>query len=235
MEKTDVNGDKYCRMLFKDKKVWVLLKDGKTPYIEDGKAKIKYDLKQKQYYWASAKNLGSLSAQPEGQSAKKADGGRANDKPAGQRKKIKKTMHQGKELDPDAIHIYTDGASSGNPGPAGLGVLMVYKGKEKEISRYLGESTNNIAELSAIKEGLAAVKNRNLKVIVHTDSKYSIGVLTGEYKAKKNVSLIIATQKLMGQFKALEFRYVKGHSGIPGNERADELATSAATTGLDQG
>ena len=152
-------------------------------------------------------------------------------KPAGNPGKTRKTVSPSSDLpdseDPDCIRIYADGASSGNPGPSGIGVLLRYREHEKEISRNIGLGTNNIAELEAIRTGLLEVKNPDLPVRVYTDSGYAYGLLTLGWKAKKNTELVSDIRMLMKRFKNLTFIKVKGHSGIEGNERADKLATSA--------
>ncbi|RJQ81736.1 MAG: ribonuclease HI [Desulfobacteraceae bacterium] len=127
----------------------------------------------------------------------------------------------------NAICVYTDGACSGNPGPAGIGIVLRYRGKSKEISRYLGQATNNIAELEAIRIGLLAVKNRDLPVLLFTDSSYAIGLLTRGWKARLNTALVEEIRRLAGAFKQLRFIKVKGHAGHPDNERADRLAVQA--------
>ena len=130
-----------------------------------------------------------------------------------------------------AICIYTDGACSGNPGPAGIGVVMLYKGHRKEISRYIGLATNNIAELEAIKAGLESVRNPNLPIVLYTDSSYSLGLLTKGWKAKQNQELVQKVRLLVNRFKNLHFVKIKGHAGHPENERADRLAVQAIQTG----
>ncbi len=127
----------------------------------------------------------------------------------------------------EAICVFTDGACSGNPGPAGIGVVMRYQGHCKEISRHIGMATNNIAELTAIKAGLMAVKNRTLPVIVFTDSRYAYGLLTQGWKAKQNLELVQALRTLVARFKNVRFVKIKGHAGHPDNERADRLAVKA--------
>jgi ribonuclease HI len=72
---------------------------------------------------------------------------------------------------PDAIVAFTDGACSGTPGPAGIGVVLVCGKHRKEISAYIGEATSNIAELSAVVRALSAIKDRDRHVIVHSDSE----------------------------------------------------------------
>lgn len=127
------------------------------------------------------------------------------------------------------IHIYTDGACSGNPGPAGSGVVIIQDGKVlREISKSLGKATNNIAELTAIKIGLQlVVPNYSTEITIYTDSTYAIGILTKNWKAKANVELVSSIRKLIRSFKKLTIIHVKGHSGDPGNELADSLAVKA--------
>jgi ribonuclease HI len=128
----------------------------------------------------------------------------------------------------DAIHVWTDGACSGNPGAAGLGVVIIGDGpRQREISEYLGEATNNIAELTAILRGLEAIPDRTRTVIVYSDSAYSIGLLTQSWKAKKNVELVKELRALCREFSDLRFVKVAAHSGIPLNERVDQLAVGA--------
>ena len=136
-------------------------------------------------------------------------------------------------MTPDKIHIYTDGACSGNPGPAGYGAILIYNSHVKEFSEYIGEATNNIAELTAIKKGLEAVKNKNIPVVIYSDSSYSIGVLSNGWKAKKNKELIQEIKSLMLTFESIEFVKVKGHSDNKLNERADKIANLAVKQHID--
>jgi len=129
----------------------------------------------------------------------------------------------------DAIHVWTDGACTGNPGPAGLGVVIIDGARERELSEYLGEGTNNIAELMAILRGLEEVPDRARPVVVYSDSAYSIGLLTQNWKAKANTQLVEKLRALTRQFKDLRFVKVAGHAGVPLNERVDELARAAVS------
>ena len=97
----------------------------------------------------------------------------------------------------------------------------------KSISRFIGNVTNNIAELEAIKAGLLEVKKRELPVRIFTDSSYAYGLLALNWKAHKNRELVNSIRKLMSEFKNLKMVKVKGHSGNQGNELADRLAVSA--------
>ncbi|KPJ76488.1 MAG: hypothetical protein AMJ54_11645 [Deltaproteobacteria bacterium SG8_13] len=125
------------------------------------------------------------------------------------------------------IRIYTDGASSGNPGPSGIGAVLEYGDHTKEISKYIGQSTNNIAELEAIRAGLLELKVRNLPVRIYTDSSYAHGVLALGWKPKKNLEVIAAIRQLMQEFCDVKLIKVRGHAGHRQNERADDLARSA--------
>lgn len=127
----------------------------------------------------------------------------------------------------NAIHVWTDGACTGNPGPAGAGVVIVDGKERRELSEYLGQGTNNIAELTAILRGLESVADRKRPVVVYSDSQYSIGLLTQGWKAKANVELVEQLRALCRQFADLRFVKVAGHAGIPLNERTDQLAREA--------
>lgn len=130
----------------------------------------------------------------------------------------------------NAWQAFTDGACSGNPGPAGSGVVLVEPGgKLHEGQEYLGQATNNVAELMAILRALEWIPAGAGPIVVHTDSKYSIGVLSKGWKARVNQELIARTKRLV-QDRSAQLRYVPGHEGVALNERADELARAAITT-----
>jgi len=136
----------------------------------------------------------------------------------------------------EIVTIYTDGACSGNPGPGGWGVLMLCGEHEKELTGGEFQTTNNRMELMAAIEALSALK-RPCKVRLHTDSTYvKNGItqwITG-WKAKgwknsnkkpvKNVDLWMLLDEAVKRHD-IEWLWVKGHSGDPGNERADALAS----------
>lgn len=130
------------------------------------------------------------------------------------------------------IIIYTDGACIGNPGPMGLGVVVIDARRRLELSEFLGHGTNNIAELTAIQRGLEAIppEDRRAHILLHTDSAYSIGIITKPWKPKANLELVAELRKLAGRFPHLSFVKVPGHSGIPENERCDALAGLAIET-----
>jgi ribonuclease HI len=210
------------RMWFKDGKVWLATDGSGRPIEKNGRLLIKYRRDQDHEYWVNPRNLSPLEADPgpRRRRSKRPGGGTpvkvANGTPAEAA---------------DGVHVYTDGASSGNPGPAGIGILLLHGGREREIARFIGTATNNIAELEAIRTALAEVRQRDLPVRVYTDSSYAHGVLTLGWKAKKNEELIGAIKALMKTFTDLAFIKVRGHAGDACNERADRLARLAATEG----
>jgi ribonuclease HI len=127
---------------------------------------------------------------------------------------------------------YTDGACSGNPGPAGLGVVVIAPGgKMHEGYEFLGTATNNIAELTAVLRAVEQTPEEAKGILIHTDSQYAIGVLTKGWKAKANQELIASIKAALKKRAGVRLSYVPGHSGVPMNERADELAREAIRTG----
>jgi ribonuclease HI len=131
----------------------------------------------------------------------------------------------------DGWLAYTDGACSGNPGPAGSGVVVIQPGgRIDEGFAFLGTSTNNVAELTAIQLALQVVPLDVPSLLVHTDSQYSIGVLTKGWKPKVNQELIAGIKALLKERPQVRIVYVPGHAGVPMNERADELAREAIAT-----
>lgn len=135
----------------------------------------------------------------------------------------------------DHIDIYTDGACSGNPGPGGWGALMIWRDEEKELCGGEPATTNNRMELMGAIQALEALK-RPSKVALHTDSTYVRDGITKwihnwkrngwKTAAKKPVKNAELWQRLEAALERhdVEFHWVKGHSGHPENERADELA-----------
>ena len=198
----------WMRYRLRDDEVWAKVNaDGALVTDRDGRVEIVYKPdRAAKTYRAGAKNLTAL-------------GGDAIeiDAPPTNKDAIQK----------DAIHVWTDGACTGNPGPAGLGVVIVDGAERKEISEYLGPGTNNIAELTAILRGLQSVTDKARPVVVYSDSQYSIGLLTQAWKAKANVELVEQLRALCREFADLRFVKVAGHSGIPLNERTDQLARDA--------
>ncbi len=136
------------------------------------------------------------------------------------------------------VHIYTDGAARGNPGPGGYGIIMEWVGKpyQKEFSEGFKLTTNNRMELMAVIVGLRKLKNPSTSVTVFTDSKYVADAVTKgwvfnwEKKGfvnRKNTDLWIAFLKEYRKHK-VKFQWIKGHNDHPQNERCDVLAVTAS-------
>ena len=144
------------------------------------------------------------------------------------------------------VEIYTDGACRGNPGPGGWAAILSSGGHERELSGAEASTTNNRMELLAVINALAALKRR-VRARVYTDSQYvrlgmtewlagwkARGWRTADRKPVKNQDLWERLDSLASSHD-VEWHWVKGHSGVPGNERCDALANAAidALLGLD--
>ncbi len=141
----------------------------------------------------------------------------------------------------DTVVIYTDGACKGNPGPGGWGAWLRWGTHERELFGGEAQTTNNRMELTAVIQALAALK-RGCRVAIYTDSAYvrngitswihawkQRGWRTADKKPVKNVELWQRLDELNGMHD-VQWHWVKGHDGDPGNERADELANRGVTT-----
>lgn len=141
------------------------------------------------------------------------------------------------------VHIFTDGACKGNPGTGGWGVLMRYGTHQKELFGGEKETTNNQMELTAVIQGLSALKKDfSGNVIIYTDSQYVQKGMTEwifnwkkngwKNSAKKPVANANLWQKLdeLSQQYKIQWKWVKGHSGHPENEIADKLANKGIDT-----
>jgi ribonuclease HI len=206
-------------MKFKGEPVWVRVNPSGKPVLDSaGRAEMKYRQEDSRVYRPSAVNL----VPP--------DAGEVFDEPP-----PRKTAPAGKKEDHgpvgDAVNVWTDGACSGNPGPMGIGMVVLADGKRLEAGEYLGLGTNNIAELVAIERGVqmaAGLKpDPGRPIRVHTDSGYSIGVLSKGWKAKANQQLIARVRQLLAEKPQVRLVKVAGHAGVPENERCDQLAREA--------
>ena len=139
---------------------------------------------------------------------------------------------------PGEITIYTDGASSGNPGPGGYGVVLISGKHRLEKSEGFRLTTNNRMELMAVIAGLEALKIPGSKVVIYTDSKYVADSVekgwvfqweSKAFKKKKNPDLWIRFLKVYRKHN-VRFVWIKGHSNNIENERCDSLAVSASSS-----
>jgi ribonuclease HI len=239
----------WARWLFKGNKVWAAVDDaGALAENARGRVSIRYRREDPRSYQVAARNLQALpegelpSAEGERMPRERAEqasaeeladasapaGAEAPASPRARRRSPAPAASAGPE-----IHAWTDGACTGNPGPMGIGVVLLSGRHRKEISEYLGpRGTNNIAELVAIERALEAIKDRGRRVVVYSDSSYAIGLLSQGWKAKANAELVQRLRRLVAEFAHLRFVKVAGHAGVAENERCDELARHAIVRGL---
>ncbi|MEY5069673.1 MAG: hypothetical protein RLZ47_1535 [Bacteroidota bacterium] len=134
------------------------------------------------------------------------------------------------------IELFTDGASSGNPGPGGFGIILRSGNHYKELSAGYRKTTNNRMELLAVIVGLETIKKPNQVIKIYSDSKYVIDAIEKKwvfgwvqkgFAGKKNKDLWLRLLPLL-MVHQITFFWVKGHNGHPENERCDELAVAAS-------
>ncbi len=136
------------------------------------------------------------------------------------------------------VHIYTDGAAKGNPGPGGYGVVMEMTGShyQKEFYEGFRHTTNNRMELLGVIVGLEKLKKPNTRVLVISDSKYVVdsvekkwvfGWEKKNFTGKKNPDLWMRFLKIYRKHQ-VDFKWIKGHNNHRQNERCDELAVMAS-------
>ena len=203
-------------MSFKGQSVWVHVGDDGRPVLDaEGRAEMKYRESDTRTYRPSPGNLAAATADlpepPGARAGKPAKPGPASPGPA--------------------VHVWTDGACSGNPGPMGIGVVVVAGDQRREHGEYLGRGTNNIAELVAIRRGIEIASElvplHGRPLLVYSDSSYAIGLLSQGWKAKANQELVAELREFLRSYRGLRMIKVEGHAGVPENERCDLLARQA--------
>ena len=238
----------WARALLRGQKVLAKARaDGSLDAVS-GRVEVRYRPNDGRAYQAAERNLELVpgeallpddacapaeAAPPKAEGAAKGEGSKAAG--SASRSAERKTAAAAAALAPGAIPagawtVYADGACSGNPGPAGLGIVLVGPdGTIAEGFEYLGVGTNNVAELTGILRAAEIVPD-GAAAVVHTDSQYAIGVLTKGWKAKANKELIAGVKIALARRSGWRIVYVPGHAGVPLNERADELAREAVRT-----
>lgn len=221
----------WAKMRFRDQEVWVKVDLSGRPVLDGtGRAEMKYRETDEKSYRPAAVNLTRIEG-AEGAPRDLAVPARRNARGPAKRPALPDAL-------PGAIDVWTDGACSGNPGPMGIGVVVLFDGQRKELGEYLGEGTNNIAELVAIERGLDAAAPRlsapertgpaRMPVKIHSDSGYALGLLGKGWKAKANQEVVARIRRRVAEFPApITWVKVAGHAGIAENERCDELARRA--------
>ncbi len=228
----------WAKMRFRDQDVWVRVDAAGRPALDgSGRAEMKYRETDEKSYRPAVANLTPVGG-AESAPRDLAPPVRRNARGPAKKPALPDAL-------PGAYDVWTDGACSGNPGPMGIGVVVLHDGQRKELGEYLGTGTNNIAELTAIERGLdlvvemvqqaatratgadKATTARMQRVRVYSDSGYAIGLLEKGWKAKANQELVARVRKRVAAVPNLEFVKVPGHAGVPENERCDELARDA--------
>jgi len=234
----------WVRCRFKSGKVWAEADAEGRPVERAGKVVFAYKKGDKRTYSTSADRLavieggqheqGLLAVPPSA-----APGGSSGARSRGSAPKKTSSSSKGKNeeffggspaeaSDAQAIHLWSDGACSGNPGPAGAGTVLLHGEHCREISAFLGEGTNNVAELWAVLQGLEALRQPVVRtLVVHTDSQYVIGVLARGWKGKANADLIARIRGRLAGLPRVIWHWVRGHEGVELNERCDLLARQA--------
>lgn len=232
--------------LFKGKKVWAQVNEADELNLANGLVKIRYSTKEgATIYRASANNI-QLSSEPskpldKGANAPKLDGAkpqlrkkfgsshtRTEEQKSAAQKDVRKFLEN---LSSETIRCFTDGSCVGNPGPCGTGVYIQLPNKEIKHHRYLGQGTNNKAELSAVLDAMKLLDAEDVDkatpVVVCTDSQYVVGILTKNWKAKANKDIIFPLRAEVKKWTDITVRWVAGHADIPENDEADRLANLA--------
>jgi ribonuclease HI len=243
----------WMRHLLRDATVWAEVDaSGRLVTDEGGRVQVLYKRGPgAKVYRAGARNLGAIAGaaiEPDdGHTAAATEAGAPTTSAAapartggggggrgasggGGKSRLGRTLSLSDPLPADSIHVWTDGACTGNPGPAGLGVVVLDGGPRREHKEYLGHGTNNIAELTAVLRGLDMLNTTDRPVLVYTDSSYAIGVLSLGWKAKANVELVAEIRERLGAFDDVRFVKVPGHAGVVENERCDVLARTAISS-----
>jgi ribonuclease HI len=240
----------WVKMRFKDQLVWVHADDAGRPVLDGaGRAEMKYRESDEKSYRPAPGNL-----QPAGDSAEAGaarPSASSSPRPRSSKPAAKPAARALPSAMAGAVEVWTDGACSGNPGPMGIGVVVLADGGRKELGEYLGIGTNNIAELTAIERGLdivaelppaagapdaagAAAKAGARRVRIYSDSGYAIGLLDKGWKAKANQELVARLRKRVAAVPNIEWVKVPGHAGVPENERCDQLARDAIQRALSR-
>lgn len=241
-----MNNGKWIVAQFKNQKVWI---SQNSWSCGEQLIPMKYGKDQERIYTANRRNVevpkNKETKQPTSTKKEKktkktvsnsGSVGQAGKRTEQQKKEVRRRAAElMKTFQPQDIICFTDGSCEGNPGLCGSGAIVRFGNKNiiKESYRGLGEGTNNIAELYAIHLALDIITQNethleeNSKIRIMTDSKYTVGSLTLNWKPKKNKQLIKWIKKKLSdrcRTHAVHIYWVGAHSGISENERADALA-----------
>ena len=230
----------WSRMSFKGQPVWVRVGADQRPVRDgEGRAEMKYHQEDAKSYRPSPSNLVPLAEQGS-EPAPRAQPRPPRAPRAATASSSQPRTHSSSCTDdhaPGTIHVWTDGACSGNPGPMGIGIVVVADRQRAEHGEYLGVGTNNIAELTAISRGLdlaaQLAPDRARPIRIYSDSSYALGLLGKDWKAKANQELVASLREQLATFSRVKLVKVSGHAGVDNNERCDQLARQAIASRHD--
>jgi ribonuclease HI len=189
---------------------------------------VRYKPNDGRAYFASASNLKPAAGAPKVEPDSFCAPGESVQKPSKSKKKpTTATTFAPEKPQGDEVLAYADGACSGNPGPAGVGAIAMWADQTRELSEYIGEATNNIAELTGVLRAVELAQELGRPLRLYTDSTYSIGVLTQGWKAKANKELVAKVRQALEAHPDTKLFHVRGHQGVRLNEHADDLAVRA--------
>lgn len=228
----------WVRAILRGQKIYARADEKGALVAESGRVEIRYKPNDGRRYQARADNLEIVEGAPlpddtcgpadavTKPDAAKGSGAKGSGSGSGTKASAGAPSHA--SLPAGTVIVYADGACSGNPGPAGLGVVIIDGPRRVELSEYLGQGTNNIAELTAVLRALAEMPAER-PMMIYTDSQYTIGVVQKGWKAKANQELVAELRRALASRPAAKLSYVPGHAGVLLNERADALAREAVS------
>ncbi len=199
---------------------------------QSGRVEIRYKPNDGRAYFASASNLRAPAGAPQIEPDSYCGPGEAVKKTS---RKKEETVEVPEKPEGDELLVFADGACSGNPGPAGVGAIALWDEEKRELSEYIGEATNNIAELTGVLRAVELAHELARPLRLYTDSQYSIGVLTKGWKAKANKELVAKVREALRTHPDAKLFHVRGHEGVRLNEHADELAVRAVQSRASTG
>lgn len=139
--------------------------------------------------------------------------------------------HRANSLPPEVgpVHIYADGSGTTANKDAGIGTVVIRNSTVTIVGDWIGQGTNNVAELTAIYRGLQEIPCRDADITIHSDSQYALGSLSQDWKIKANKDLILEIRVDLERRSNVQYKHVRGHNGDMWQEICDQLAHMGRT------
>jgi ribonuclease HI len=202
------------RMRFRGERVWVAVNEDGSLRIHDGKAAIKYRLENDAQYWVRADAVHPIAPD------------RSPDAAAQLPIDFIGSAYEG--CGPGTVCIFAEGVALGNPGPAGIGIVLRYEGLEKTLSASIGAATEAAAAIEAVGRGLAEIRLHEHPVRIFCSSGYAYGVLALGWKALRHAGRVGAVRRLMARFSDIQLVWPTDHPRPGPARQAQDLARRAA-------